>query len=160
MKSAADLRNAYRAARGDTHREVLAERFVGGGEYTCGILDGEALPLIRIVPPGEFYDFDAKYLSDATQYNCPAGLADDEEQAMRALSVEAFELIGGRGWGRVDLLLDGQRRPWLLEINTLPGMTSHSLLPMAAKAVGMSYADLCWALLETTLETPVGAPTQ
>jgi D-alanine-D-alanine ligase len=160
VKSAADLRNAYRAARGDTHREVLAERFVGGGEYTCGILDGEALPVIRIVPPGEFYDFDAKYLSDATQYHCPAGLADDEEQAMRALSVEAFELIGGRGWGRVDLLLDGQRRPWLLEINTLPGMTSHSLLPMAAKAVGMSYADLCWALLETTLETPVGAPTR
>jgi D-alanine-D-alanine ligase len=155
VKREADLIAAFRLASGgdaDTpgSRAVLAERYVAGGEYTCAMLDGTALPLIRIEPAAEFYDYQAKYLSDDTRYHCPAGLVPTHEAELASMCAQAFELIGGRGWGRVDFMLDGQGKPWLLEVNTVPGMTSHSLVPMAARAAGMSYEDLCWALLETT----------
>ena len=155
VKFATSAVSAFRRAHGDYDgmaRVVVAERFVKGPEYTCAILDGAALPIIRIEPDGEFYDYNAKYISDNTRYHCPAGLSAAQEQEFSAICLRAFEVIGASGWGRVDFMLDEQQRPWLLEANLVPGMTSHSLVPMAAKARGMSYADLCWALLETTLE--------
>ncbi|TXH04433.1 MAG: D-alanine--D-alanine ligase [Nevskiaceae bacterium] len=150
VKQAAQIEQAFAEARGDG-RTVIAEQFIAGGEYTCPVLDGEALPVIRIEPDGEFYDYHAKYISNNTRYHCPAGLAPEHERRLQSICARAFELIGCEDWGRVDFMMDAQGQPWLLEINTLPGMTSHSLVPMAAKARGMSYADLCWALLETTL---------
>ena len=157
VKAADELDAALALARGDTPRVVMAERFIDGGEkkaeYTCAILDGEALPTIRIEPDGEFYDYHAKYLSNDTRYLCPSGLPDGLETQARDVCAQAFELLGGRGWGRIDFLLDMQQRLWLLEANLVPGMTSHSLVPMAARAKGMSFEDLCWAILETTLES-------
>jgi D-alanine-D-alanine ligase len=131
---------------------VVAERFVKGPEYTCAIVDGETLPTIRIEPDGEFYDYNAKYLSDNTRYHCPSGLDAGQELAIQALCLKAFELLGASGWGRIDFLMDAAGQPWLLEANLVPGMTSHSLVPMAAKARGWSYPDLCWRILETTME--------
>ena len=154
VKFATQLGSAFRRARGDYEerpRAVLAERFIAGGEYTCAILDGQPLPLIRIEPEGEFYDYHAKYISDQTRYHCPSNLDPLHESELQAMCARAFDLIGGRGWGRVDFMLDVQGKPWLLEINTVPGMTSHSLVPMAARAAGMDYEALCWAVLETTL---------
>ena len=135
--------------------ELLMEQLIhghenGGGEYTVGILDGQALPSIRIVPAGEYYDYHAKYVAEDTQYVCP-GLEGDAEAGMRALALEAFYAAGCRGWGRVDLMRDGQGRNWLLEVNTAPGMTSHSLVPKAARAIGIDFESLCWRILETTL---------
>jgi D-alanine-D-alanine ligase len=152
VKSAAQIEKAFAEAQGDG-RVVIAEQFIAGGEYTCPVLDGEALPLIRIEPDGEFYDYHAKYISNNTRYHCPAGLDAAHEKRLQEICARAFEAIGCEDWGRVDFMMDGEGQPWLLEINTLPGMTSHSLVPMSATARGMSYADLCWALLETTLES-------
>lgn len=155
VKFATQAVSGFRKAQGDydgLHRVVMAERNISGGEYSCPILDGEALPIIRIEPDGEFYDYHAKYISNDTRYHCPAGLPDKLEHEFRALCLQAFELLGARGWGRVDFLLDEQQKPFLLEANLVPGMTSHSLVPMAAKVSGLSYPDLCWRLLETTLE--------
>jgi len=143
---------AFQLARGDSGRVVMAEAFIAGGEYTCAIVDGEALPVIRIEPEGEFYDYHAKYISDNTRYHCPAGLAPELEAGIHDICLRAFEMLGAKGWGRVDFMLDAQDRPWLIEANLVPGMTSHSLVPMAARASGMDYAELCWALLETTLK--------
>lgn len=151
VKSADQLEAAFALAAGEQGRLVMAEACIGGGEYTCAIVDGEALPVIRIEPEGEFYDYRAKYLSDRTLYHCPAGLPPADEQAFRALCLRAFEVLAGRGWGRIDFLLDGDGRPFLLEANLVPGMTSHSLVPIAAAASGMDYPRLCWTLLETTL---------
>ena len=155
VKSALQVAKAFADAEGDTGRVVMAEQFIDGGadhsEYTCPVLRGVALPIIRIVPDGEFYDYNAKYLSDNTQYLCPAGLAAEHEARIQKLCLQAFALIGCKDWGRVDFLMGADGQPQLLELNTLPGMTSHSLVPMAAKASGMSYADLCWSLLEATL---------
>jgi D-alanine-D-alanine ligase len=150
VKRAEDLDPAYRHAR-QYCRTVLAERFVAGGEYTCAVLDGQALPLIRIEPDGEFYDYNAKYVSDNTRYHCPAGLAPEQEEQLRALALKAFQLTGASGWGRVDFLLDAEDKPWFLELNTVPGMTSHSLVPMAARAAGLSFDELVWRVLETAL---------
>ncbi|MEW6119287.1 MAG: D-alanine--D-alanine ligase [Pseudomonadota bacterium] len=132
---------------------VLAEKFIDGPEFTAGILGDAALPLIRLEPAREkaFYDFEAKYLRNDTQYHCPAGLPDDKEQALRRLALDAFRLLGGRGWGRVDLMLDRFGNPYLLEANTSPGMTDHSLVPMAARAAGKDFDALCLAILEQTL---------
>jgi D-alanine-D-alanine ligase len=156
VKSDDQLDAALALARGDTNRVVMAERFIDSGtakaEYTCAILDGEALPTIRIEPDGEFYDYHAKYISNDTRYACPSGLPPALEAQARQMCAQAFDLLGARGWGRVDFLLDTQQRMWLLEANLVPGMTSHSLVPMGARATGMSFEDLCWAILETTLE--------
>jgi D-alanine-D-alanine ligase len=159
VKFATTAVSAYRKAAGEyemAQRTVIAERYVDGGEYTCAILDGEALPVTRIEPDGEFYDYHAKYISEATRYHCPAGLDAEHERRLQALCVQAFEIIGASGWGRVDFMLDRNGEPWLLEANLVPGMTSHSLVPMAARACGMDYAALCWAILETTLAAPAG----
>jgi D-alanine-D-alanine ligase len=132
---------------------VLAEKFIDGAEYTVGILGDTALPLIRLAPAKDkaFYDFEAKYLRDDTEYHCPAGLADTQEMALRQLALDAFRLIDGRGWGRVDLMLDSIGNPYLLEVNTAPGMTDHSLVPMAARAAGLDFDALCLAILKQTL---------
>ncbi|MGQ0531010.1 MAG: D-alanine--D-alanine ligase [Panacagrimonas sp.] len=164
VKTPTQVVSAYRRARGEFDdpsaraRVVMAERYIAnasGAEYTCAILDGAALPMIRIEPDGEFYDYHAKYISNDTHYHCPSGLPADLEQRMQTLALQAFELLGARAWGRVDFLLDDQQQPWLLEANLVPGMTSHSLVPMAARAAGLSFEDLCWRILETTL-TPDG----
>lgn len=152
VTEAGTLKAAYEAAfEHDTL--VLAERFIDGAEFTVGILGDAALPLIRLEPAKEkaFYDFEAKYLRDDTRYHCPAGLSDAQEKAFRQLALDAFRLIGGRGWGRVDLMLDSLGNPYLLEVNTSPGMTDHSLVPMAARAAGMDFDTLCLKILEQTL---------
>lgn len=123
---------------------VLAERAILGGEYTAAILGDEALPIIKIEPGTDFYDYEAKYLRDDTVYRCPCGLPEERERELRALALEAFRVLGGRGWGRVDFLMDAAvgGRAYLLEVNTSPGMTDHSLVPMAARAAGISYDEL------------------
>lgn len=158
VKRAGELKSAYAAAaRHDTL--VLAERFLSGGEYTVAILgEGEAvmaLPVIRIVPATEFYDYEAKYFRDDTRYLCPAGLDPAQEARMQSLACEAYRLLGCRGWGRVDILLDATGAPYLLEINTAPGMTDHSLVPMAARAAGISFDALCLRILaDARLDKP------
>ncbi|MDD4977101.1 MAG: D-alanine--D-alanine ligase [Gallionella sp.] len=127
---------------------VIAESFVGGGEYTAAILGDTALPVIRIIPANEFYDFDAKYLSDDTRYLCPCGLSVEQEAEMQALAKQAFALIGGQGWGRVDFLMSTDGKPYVLEANTSPGMTDHSLVPMAARNAGISFEQLVVQVLE------------
>lgn len=150
VKTAGGLRAAYaEAARHDPL--VLAERFMGGGEYTVAILGNgaemEALPVVRIVPATEFYDYEAKYFRDDTRYLCPAGLGAQQEAELRQLALDAYRVLGCRGWGRVDILLDDQGSPQLLEINTAPGMTDHSLVPMAARAAGIDFDELCLRIL-------------
>lgn len=145
------LEAAWRdASRYDTL--VLAERWIAGPEFTCAILGYEALPLIRLETPRVFYDYEAKYFANDTRYLCPCGLPAEEEARLQALALEAFETVGARGWGRVDLMLDGEGNPYLLEINTVPGMTDHSLVPMAARARGLDFDELVWRILETSLE--------
>lgn len=150
VKQAGELKTAYeKAAQFDSL--VLAEKFVDGGEYTCAVLAGNALPMIRLIPKNEYYDYEAKYLRDDTEYRCPCGLTAEQEQAIQAMCVKAFEVVGCRGWGRVDVMLDKEGSPYLLEINTSPGMTDHSLVPMAARAAGLDFDALCLRILEQTL---------
>jgi D-alanine-D-alanine ligase len=130
---------------------VFAEAWITGAEYTAGLLDGEPLPLIRLETPNAFYDFDAKYRAETTRYHCPCGLSAEAESNLRNLSARACDTIGVTGWGRVDLLVDQQGSPWLIEVNTVPGMTDHSLVPMAARAAGLGFDDLVWRILETSL---------
>jgi len=132
---------------------VLAEKFIDGAEFTVGILGDTALPLIRLEPAKDkaFYDFEAKYLRNDTQYHCPAGLEEAKEMALRQLALDAFRLVDGRGWGRVDVMLDSLGNPYLLEVNTSPGMTDHSLVPMAARVAGLDFDTLCLRILEQTL---------
>jgi D-alanine-D-alanine ligase len=127
---------------------VLAEKFIEGKELTASILGEQALPLIHIEPAGEMYDYHAKYVSDETQYHCPSGLPAAQEAEIQRIALQAFKIVGCRGWGRVDVMLDAQGKPWLLEVNTSPGMTSHSLVPMAAKAAGISFDQLVLRILE------------
>ncbi|MBV8048339.1 MAG: D-alanine--D-alanine ligase [Paludibacterium sp.] len=147
VKQAGAMRAAFDGAR-KYDALVLAERFIGGGEYTCAILGDRALPTIKIEPAAEFYDYEAKYFRDDTVYRCPSGLSDAREAEVRELARAAFQVLGGTGWGRIDFLLDEAGNPYLLEANTAPGMTSHSLVPMAARQAGMSYEDLCLAVLD------------
>jgi len=144
----AQLPAAYELAARKYRDIALAESFVEGPEYTASILGEQALPLIRIEAPQGNYDYQHKYFSDETRYLCPCGLPAEKETAFKALALRAFTLAGCSGWGRVDLMLDGAGEPWLLEINTSPGMTGHSLVPMAARAAGLSYEDLCLRILE------------
>jgi D-alanine-D-alanine ligase len=133
-------------------RQILVERYIAGGEYTAGILQGKALPLIRLETPHEIYDYSAKYESDSTQYHIPAGFDDEREEELKRLASRAFSMLSASGWGRVDFMVDEEGSPWLLEVNTTPGMTSHSLVPMAAKAVGIGFDDLVWRILETSFD--------
>lgn len=130
--------------------ELLMERMVRGEEYTVGIFGQVALPSVRIVPAGEWYDYHAKYIADDTQYLCP-GMDGEEEAAVRALALRAFAVAGCSGWGRVDVMRDRELGLQLIEINTAPGMTSHSLVPKAARQLGVDFETLCWLILETTL---------
>ncbi|WP_293759694.1 D-alanine--D-alanine ligase [uncultured Aquitalea sp.] len=147
VKSAGDLKAAYEEAR-KYDKLVIAERFIGGGEYTCSIIGDEAYPTIKIEPATEFYDYQAKYFRDDTVYRCPSGLSEELEQRARDLALTAFRVVGGNGWGRVDFLMDEAGGIYLLEVNTNPGMTSHSLVPMAARVRGLSYEDLCLKVLD------------
>ncbi len=128
---------------------VLVEASVDGPEFTVGILHGQALPVVKIETESEFYDYEAKYLSDNTRYKIPCGLTQTEEQEVQALALTAFETLGCSGWGRVDFMQDQHGRFWLLEVNTIPGMTDHSLVPMAAKAAGLSFAELVLEILQS-----------
>ena len=147
VRAAAGLDEAYALAV-NYDRVVIAERFVEGVELTGAILGEEALPLIRLETPRDFYDYDAKYVANDTRYILPCGLDEATERTLRQLCLDAFHALGCRGWGRVDLMLDRAANPYLLEVNTAPGMTDHSLVPMAARAVGLSYEDLCVRILE------------
>ena len=147
VQRAGDLEEAF-ALAANYDPVVIAEKFIDGAELTAGILGEQVLPIIRIETPREFYDYEAKYLANDTRYLIPCGLTKKKEEELQALCLAAFRALGCRGWGRVDLMLDKRGRPYLLEINTSPGMTDHSLVPMAAKAVGLSYEDLCVRILE------------
>ncbi|MCW8900643.1 MAG: D-alanine--D-alanine ligase [Gammaproteobacteria bacterium] len=147
----ADLYKAWEIAAdfGDT---VLAEQWVHGKEYTVAILGEEALPVIRLETKREFYDYAAKYDDDDTQYHCPCGLNHEEESQLQRLAMAAFNAVGARGWGRVDIMCDEEGKPSVIEINTVPGMTSHSLVPMAAKANNISFEDLVLNILSQTVK--------
>jgi D-alanine-D-alanine ligase len=147
------LKEAWEKAR-EYDSLVIAERWVRGGEYTVAILRGEALPLIKLETPHAFYDFDAKYHADTTRYLCPCGLSSAKERELQALALAAFEAAGTSGWGRVDLMLDEAGQPWLIEVNTVPGMTDHSLVPMAARVHGIDFDELVFRILETSLSRP------
>ncbi len=150
VSTESDLLSAYQSTA-DVGDEVLAEQFISGAELTCGIFDGGALPLVRMSTDHEFYDYEAKYESDDTQYFCPAGLSDDLEQEIRQLALDAFNALDCRDWGRVDVMINADKQPLLLEVNTAPGMTSHSLVPMAAKAIGKEFDDLVLEILALSL---------
>ncbi|MGE8540549.1 D-alanine--D-alanine ligase [Acinetobacter sp. ANC 3813] len=132
---------------------VMAEKWITGREFTIVILNGQALPVIRLEPPKDvaFYDYEAKYNRNDVQYGIPCGLSEDEEKRLQALCLRAFQAVGASGWGRIDAMQDENGNFWLLEVNTVPGMTSHSLVPKAAKAVGLDFDQLCVAILEQTL---------
>jgi D-alanine-D-alanine ligase len=153
VKRAGDLAAAYAlAAKADPL--VLAEKFVGGGEYTVGILANAkqgllALPIVRIVPKNEFYDYEAKYLRNDTEYLCPCGLSPEKEALIQQEAIAAFQALGCSGWGRVDFLMDENGQHYFLEVNSSPGMTDHSLVPMAAKAAGISFEQLVLRILES-----------
>lgn len=150
VKNESALAAAYTLAK-QSDPLVIAEQFVGGGEYTVGILGDLALPVIRIVPKNEYYDYEAKYLRDDTEYRCPSGLPAEVEQRIQAEALQAFQVLGCRGWGRVDFLMDEAGKHYFLEANTSPGMTDHSLVPMAAKAAGLDFDALVLRILQQTL---------
>jgi len=150
VTSKAQLRTAFQEAE-KYDREVIAESWVQGTEYTASILGDQALPLIRLETPHEIYDYDAKYKVDTTQYHCPCGLDDYIEEELKNLALRAFAAVGASGWGRVDLFVDDTGKPWLIEVNTVPGMTDHSLVPMAAKVAGISFEELVLRILQQTL---------
>jgi len=151
VERAADMPTAYAEAVrfGDA---VLAERWIAGREYSAPVLQGEVLPMIRIEAAATFYDYHAKYFSDATRYHCPSGLDAATERACAAQALRAFAVVGARGWGRVDFLLDDRGTAYMLEVNTIPGMTDHSLVSMGARARGIDFDELAWRVLETSFD--------
>ena len=144
-----ELESAWEIAA-QYHCEVLAERYITGSEYTAAILNDVVLPLICLETPRDFYDFTAKYHDSQTAYICPCGLPPDQEQSLQQLAKQAFLAIHASGWGRVDFICDPTGQPWLLEVNTVPGMTAHSLVPMAAKTAGIPFDELVLRILATT----------
>ncbi|MBL4781353.1 MAG: D-alanine--D-alanine ligase [Porticoccaceae bacterium] len=148
--SAEELQAAWAAADA-FDSVVIAERWLSGGEYTVAILNGRPLPVIKLETDRAFYDYEAKYLADDTRYLCPCGLSAEDEKAMQALALKAFASLDCKGWGRVDVMLTEAGEPRLLEVNTVPGMTDHSLVPMAAAAAGLSFTELLLEILHTTL---------
>jgi len=131
---------------------VLVEEWIAGEEYSVGVLQGDTLPAVRIETPHAFYDYEAKYFSDATRYHCPCGLDPAREADFARLARIAFEAVGASGWGRVDFLLPADGVPRFLEVNTIPGMTSHSLVPMGARQAGIDFEELAWRVLETSCD--------
>jgi D-alanine-D-alanine ligase len=147
VRAALRLEEAY-ALAANYDSVVLAEQFIEGIELTAAVLGGEALPLIKLETPREFYDYEAKYMANDTRYIIPCGLAAEAESALQRQVLAAFNALGCRGWGRIDLMLDAAGRPWFIEANTSPGMTDHSLVPMAARHAGLSFEDLVIRILE------------
>jgi len=156
VERASDMAAAFAAAT--LHdRLAFAEQWISGAEYTVAILQDAALPSIRIETPRAFYDYEAKYFRDDTRYHCPSGLSAEAEKHLASLALAAFDACGAEGWGRADFMMDRTGRPLLLEINTVPGMTDHSLVPMAARTAGIDFDELVWRVLETSFtRTPVG----
>jgi len=145
-----ELEAAYKcAAKYDAL--ILAEQWVNGEEYTIALLGDDVLPVIRLEVQSDFYDYDAKYKSEGTQYYCPSGLSGKEEKALKILAKKAFKTVDASGWGRVDVMRDREGKFWLIEVNTVPGMTNHSLVPMAAKAAGINFEELVMRVLKTSL---------
>ena len=136
--------------------QVIAESWITGKEYTAAILGDQALPLIRLETPHSFYDYDAKYFANDTKYHCPCGLSAEQESQLQRLALAAFHAVGAAGWGRVDILTDEQQRPYIIELNTVPGMTDHSLVPMAARASGIEFDELVYRILMQTLSNKQG----
>ena len=145
-----DLLAAYELAA-QYDGEVIAEQWITGSEYTVAILADEALPVIRLETPHTFYDYNAKYVADDTKYHCPSGLDEKQESQLQRLAVAAFKVTGASNWGRVDIMCDEQNKPYVIELNTVPGMTDHSLVPMAAKAAGIEFDELVYRILAQTL---------
>ncbi len=127
---------------------IMAEKYIQGKEYTAAILGDHVLPMIRLQTSHDFYDYQAKYVSDDTQYICPCGLDDKTEKELASLMLKSYQAVKCEGWGRVDFMLDEKQQPWLIEVNTVPGMTDHSLVPMAAKQAGMSFEELVLSILK------------
>jgi len=149
VEKAEQLLAAYQAAA-LLEPDVFAEPWITGGEYTVAVLQGRALPSIRIETPAVFYDYQAKYFRTDTKYHCPSGLSAEAEKHLANLALGTFEAVGAEGWGRADFMMDKTGRPYLLEINTIPGMTDHSLVPKAAGALGINFEQLVWQVLETS----------
>ncbi|MFT5132024.1 MAG: D-alanine-D-alanine ligase, partial [Gammaproteobacteria bacterium] len=149
LTEVADIKNAWRIAN-QFEDGVMAESWVNGDEYTAAILGQQVLPLILLKTPHEFYDYQAKYEVDTTQYICPCGLDEKREKAISAIALRAFNVVGASGWGRVDLFVDQVGNVNLIEVNTVPGMTSHSLVPMAARQAGLEFDDLVLRILDTS----------
>lgn len=153
--SKADNLEALKVAVAEAQKydsEVLIEQWISGNEYTCAILDNQPLPMIQLKTTHEFYDFAAKYQSNDTQYICPCGLSDAVEQSVQTIALRAFHAVGLKDWGRVDFMIDGEGQPWLIEINTIPGMTDHSLVPMAAKNAGIEFGQLVIKILQMSMK--------
>ncbi len=155
VEHADELAVAWRAAAEYDH-EVMAERWIQGDEYTLSIIGDQVLPAIRLETPHVFYDYAAKYSVDTTRYYCPCGLDTAENECLEQLSLQAFRSIGADGWGRVDLMRDSAGNLWLIEVNTVPGMTDHSLVPMSARAAGIEFDQLVWNILKMTLQNEAG----
>ncbi len=147
----AEIASAWASAL-DFEEAVIAEQWIEGPEYTVAILGGIALPVIRLETPRTFYDYDAKYQSNDTQYHCPCGLSEELEQQIQTCALQAFDATEATGWGRVDVMLDKDNQPWFLEVNTVPGMTDQSLVPMAAKAKNISFNELVIKILQTSFK--------
>jgi D-alanine-D-alanine ligase len=157
VESAEALPAAYAAAAA-LDSSVFAEQWITGREYTVALLQGRALPSIRIETPKAFYDYEAKYFRDDTRYLCPSGLPQSAEEHLASLALAAFAAVGGEGWGRADFMMDAAGRALLLEVNTVPGMTGHSLVPMAARAAGIDFDELVWRVLETSFVRSAATP--
>ncbi len=151
VNESGELESAWRKAH-EYDGRVMAESWTTGDEYAVSILGDEVLPMIRLETPREFYDYEAKYIADTTQYHCPCGLDTDIENELGKLAFAAFKVLAASGWGRVDFILDTEDKPWLIEVNTVPGMTGHSLAPMSAKQAGMSFDDLTLRILASSLQ--------
>ena len=155
VEKAEQLLPAYQAAA-MLEPTVFAEPWITGGEYTVAVLQGRALPSIRIETPATFYDYEAKYFRNDTKYFCPSGLSAEAEKHMANLAIATFNAVGAEGWGRVDFMMDKAGKPYLLELNLVPGMTDHSLVPMAARALDINFEQLVWQVLETSFtRTPI-----
>jgi D-alanine-D-alanine ligase len=154
VEKADQLLGAYQAAA-MLEPDVFAEPWITGGEYTVAILQGRALPSIRIETPATFYDYQAKYFRNDTKYSCPSGLSAEAEKHLANLAQATFTAVGAEGWGRADFMMDKAGKPYLLEINTVPGMTDHSLVPMAARALDINFEQLVWQVLETSFSRTV-----
>jgi D-alanine-D-alanine ligase len=144
------LGEAWRVAN-EYDKDVIAEKWIDGAEYTAAILGRNVLPLIKLETDRDFYDYEAKYVGKQTNYICPCGLAGELESDLQKLAMKAFDAVEASDWGRVDFMLDNNQQPWLIEVNTVPGMTDHSLVPMAAKEAGIDFNELVWRILETSV---------